>query len=585
MGSLPQLSKDSSVAEVQAFLSGYTNLKPETLDCLRCNDIDGDMLLSFTDKILIENFSKDINYAQRQALMKIIEKFGNPAPPPADNLTTEEGASVTSIVVTDDSDDLGVRELGGYIDDNGILCCNSTNEAIMFDIHPCISSSIIKKRKKRESDVASKSKASKVDAYSVEPMDVLGILNDTEAGKKVRNFIKEKGGLDVSHQTSLLNILFRHVTVGRESPLKYYPESQVKISMAKGITKDFPELADEGDCPWASWLRIVKTKFETVQSKLPPEKKKNSKRVSSDKSSKAKGKAGPSSAGAKITTSDSQIEPDDITNSKKSWMRDAVPTSRNKDEISRALHATYQGRRNWILNERPTCTDILEEYPHLASYEGEMISEEFSRIEPLEVDIVPRFKKIANYIVKHCSLVKPDMFTEVNALFDIEELQALVLLPKLLTLTLNSKTAPQDHLEHFKLFKESIQKFPSSALLQIVPEGTDVESYDSVETRKDIPSPMFPFLLWTTKDRLSGKMYLKIDKKTFLVGSVDNVNAGEIVIKAIALAMKAHFVFNLAYHPYMRAVFNYFECLAGINQNPLVTVSKLNAAVRALVQK
>lgn len=41
------------------------------------NEIDGGLLLNLTDRILIENFSKEINYAQRRALITIIENLQN----------------------------------------------------------------------------------------------------------------------------------------------------------------------------------------------------------------------------------------------------------------------------------------------------------------------------------------------------------------------------------------------------------------------------------------------------------------------------------------------------------------------------
>lgn len=116
-------------------------------------------------------------------------------------------------------------------------------------------------------------------------------------------------------------------------------------------------------------------------------------------------------------------------------------------------------------------------------------------------------------------------------------------------------------------------------------EGTDVENYESLESLTDTPVPIFPFLLWTTNDRDTGKLYLKIDRKSFLVGTLAaNCDKGAIVLQAFSLAMKAHYVFNLTYHPYLRAVFNYFECLSGLNEAPLGSVSKLNAALRALSQ-
>lgn len=50
-----------------------------------------------------------------------------------------------------------------------------------------------------------------------------------------------------------------------------------------------------------------------------------------------------------------------------------MPNKVNKSVISAALEATYDVRRKWIKASKPTCTDILMEYKHLGSYEGDMV--------------------------------------------------------------------------------------------------------------------------------------------------------------------------------------------------------------------
>jgi len=57
----------------------------------------------------------------------------------------------------------------------------------------------------------------------------------------------------------------------------------------------------------------------------------------------------------------------------KSLLRDIMPTKANKCVISAALASSYSARRKWIKASKPTCTDILNEYKHLGSYEGDMV--------------------------------------------------------------------------------------------------------------------------------------------------------------------------------------------------------------------
>jgi len=53
-----------------------------------------------------------------------------------------------------------------------------------------------------------------------------------------------------------------------------------------------------------------------------------------------------------------------------------VPNRSHRAAIENALMKTLRNRRDWIMGpSSPTITDILQVYPHLIAYEGEMVSE------------------------------------------------------------------------------------------------------------------------------------------------------------------------------------------------------------------
>jgi len=86
--------------------------------------------------------------------------------------------------------------------------------------------------------------------------------------------------------------------------------------------------------------------------------------------------------------------------------------------------------------------------------------------------------------------------------------------------------------------------------------------------------------LWATNDFESGKIYLKIDKKIFLVGCCSGNK--DALVNAIGLAVKAQHVFNLEYHPYLKSFYEYIEYLLGVKPLPSNSVLKFISAIRQL---
>lgn len=90
-------------------------------------------------------------------------------------------------------------------------------------------------------------------------------------------------------------------------------------------------------------------------------------------------------------------------------------------------------------------------------------------------------------------------------------------------------------------------------------------------------------MLWSTSDKKSGNLYLKIDRKTIRVAAFDSSKSLENpVLKAVSVAVKAAHVFNLEYHPQLRFVFNFLEYLMCLNVTTATSVSTFVAALREL---
>ncbi|KAK3911679.1 Dihydroorotate dehydrogenase (quinone), mitochondrial [Frankliniella fusca] len=416
----------------------------------------------------------------------------------------------------------------------------------------------------------------------VEPLDVLAILNNVKNGQAIVAKIRESKFIEKKQQQDLMHLLHSHVLVG-SSPQKYYPHRETKISVAKGIVQAFPELKDQDTAetrPWASWLRKFEVKCETVRAALPHEKKRPRLQVSAvSKTNNSAAKCSASSVNLPGPSRDKEVS--SLAETMRNWMKQTIPTRANRPEIEMALASTYEERRAWINSTFPTCTEVLHKYHLLSSYKGDMISAEFSRMKQHQ-NFEEKFVEMAPYIWSHyVKRQKPDCpnVTLAENMFPDICVRALMILPRLLSPVLSVKAIGQEAVNHIKNKKNQLQQIPCAALIQIVPEGTDIESYVSEEyTGESIP--VHPFLLWATNDRKSGEVYLKIDRQSLHVASFDTTTNNPI-IRAAGTLVKASYVFNLKYHPYLRHFFQYIECVLGIGKATFLNVKDLNNALRA----
>ena len=55
-------------------------------------------------------------------------------------------------------------------------------------------------------------------------------------------------------------------------------------------------------------------------------------------------------------------------------MKFKVPSKTNKSAISECMNITMKNRRKWILENLPTIDEIFDQFPRLADYSGQMVS-------------------------------------------------------------------------------------------------------------------------------------------------------------------------------------------------------------------
>lgn len=61
-------------------------------------------------------------------------------------------------------------------------------------------------------------------------------------------------------------------------------------------------------------------------------------------------------------------------------MKYKMPYKANKSSISECMRVTMKNRRKWILENFPTIDEIFQQFPRLADYSGEMVSNVLSLI-------------------------------------------------------------------------------------------------------------------------------------------------------------------------------------------------------------
>ncbi|KAK3932994.1 Histone-lysine N-methyltransferase PRDM9 [Frankliniella fusca] len=210
--------------------------------------------------------------------------------------------------------------------------------------------------------------------------DIDDILSKLK-GKPIRELeseLKKDSYLAPKHIKLLVRTLVLHLFCDREGNYKRDITAQQKEGLAASIVQRCPFLKDNSDNSKWTWWRVYDRKLNrgripnvisNLQRKLDPEDKLTNV-VPSHSGSCA-------NTSEEESTSASSSSIDDF-----SWLGLLVPSAGEHKQILSGMNQSFPARKTWIFSKQPTIHDILEKFPHLVSYNGELIEEEFKLLHP-----------------------------------------------------------------------------------------------------------------------------------------------------------------------------------------------------------
>ncbi|XP_052127925.1 uncharacterized protein LOC127750377 isoform X2 [Frankliniella occidentalis] len=557
-----------TIDELKDYLQTLNRLKPQTLQNLQDEEVDGEAFLLINEANLQKNFS-DIKAGERFKVLQLVEEFKRALPQSNDE---QSSSSQLDDSASSSFDPLPVEIV--FVESNE---CTA----------PMVSTSV---RKTVESPPPSETPST---SAVEQVMDVKDILMQSAEGFRVVENIQKNRWPDDRHRKKMISILTDyHVKSTGANRDSYYPNPIDKLMMAKGIIRDFPTLADngngEGYLAWydpSSCKGFLGKKFEYLREKhlKPTEKRKIPK-------DKKKSHASSTTSSTMLSDHDNEDSPSKRSKTDENYddmvkkLSRMEATSGSKNIISSLMEGTFSERHKWM-NQRPkpSGAQILTKFIHFKSYGGLMITEEFQRLHPKAVAF--DLTDIVNAVLQHSKSTKKKLYEDSSCLQN-DSLHALQLIFDILPSVpvKRSKEMPVTTEETNNKFW--IASKPCAALVQIVPAGTDVQGYQNklqpIKPPSDSNSKQLmsaPFMLWLTDDQLTGEIYILIDGH-FIHVDVDPLS--DPFPKAFDVFLKLFHVLAVHYHPQLKFFFNFFEFVYGLNNKPIPSVRALVGALRTI---
>ncbi|KFM70716.1 hypothetical protein X975_01333, partial [Stegodyphus mimosarum] len=209
-----------------------------------------------------------------------------------------------------------------------------------------------------------------------------------------------------------------------------YPSAECKERTAEAIVNAFPLLKSkkfphgyESFYNKTTGTGFIEYRLKTIRKSLSPLQRMRFPKKKLARNSKVSKR--------QITIKTELLTKEDLEE-KIMWMRLKNPTERNKRAISDVLSETMADRQAEIKDSAMSIADILERYPRLQDYRGDMIDAEFLRMHPTSDTFLGKFSSFyVPRILKYVETRRPDLLVPTVANFS-DDLKALVLLPELL---------------------------------------------------------------------------------------------------------------------------------------------------------
>ncbi|KAK3920434.1 Venom phosphodiesterase 2 [Frankliniella fusca] len=370
--------------------------------------------------------------------------------------------------------------------------------------------------------------------------DVMKILEDKlepdnlKTCPALRN-LKKHGFLTVKAERKLIiRTLTRHLySLHSRNPSELGTDE--KEGMAKSFVKAFPKYCgvhDDSNLPWdAVYCKNANTGWIVNASR------------SIQKNNRTRKSRKKSETSVPETDNDQDYDSDEVHT-----LALLVPGREEKAEIESGMRHTFQ-RRNASRKRNDNISSILSEFPHLKSYDGEMLKLEFRLMRPNATDMCRMFLGLQPKILQ---LPTQHPF---NLGFVDDTMTALVILSQNLPHDIPSRAEKDVH--------RGVWANPGD-IIQAIGTNEDLEVFIA-ERRTELQRPVQPYIIGV-KSVITSKF-----TKFFIVLDNETVQLGQCqTIKALDHLFMCYYIFNTSYPFGWRNTFHFLStCFYKVFEDPV----------------
>ncbi|XP_034255509.1 uncharacterized protein LOC117653748 isoform X2 [Thrips palmi] len=355
--------------------------------------------------------------------------------------------------------------------------------------------------------------------------DIDDIISKLKGNKQMRGLqdeLNKDGPLSSVNLKLLVRTLVLKLFCDKEGNYKRDTTAQQKEGLAASLILRCPFLKDDSDPTKWTWWRVYDRKMNRgripnvishLQRKQDDEDKPPRNVVPSTSGS------GDTAQGENAGSSSSAQSIDDF-----SWLGLLVPSAGEHKQILLGMNQSFPARKSWILSDGPTIHDVLEKFPHLVSYNGELIEEEFKLLYP-KINHLALLQSFPPFISK---LKSQETLPSLPENLSDDVLQGCLWL---------AEKMPWQNLKRFGKGKRG--KLDLQDLVHIIPSGVNVREAIE-ERRRTSQGPVQPYLICLIPDRSISKMFAVVDNKTVEIKTSS-------FVKGLDIIFKIYHVFNVNY--------------------------------------
>ncbi|KAK3917324.1 Nitrate reductase [Frankliniella fusca] len=361
-------------------------------------------------------------------------------------------------------------------------------------------------------------------------------LNDDEALNPVIATLNSEGILFGKNLSEVLDYLVNHLYEMASDPNNVTAE--LREAMAVSLVACFPKFGQpmgEDSNPW-SWLYNRKHNTGKLANIVAHRQTKQKSRLRGGGTREKKKPPQVKERAPKL----SAIHEMQLSVEAR-FLRALLNVDTSRKDIELGMKNTFMERRKIIESQDYTNCAVIDAWPHLKSFRGEMIDLEFGLLHPEQSkNLIKNFHTIVLPLLKLAE--NKEKFPSVQFYSDVT-LQAMIVLSQFLP-------KPKRCYD----YETSMNPIPDiNDFLQIVPVGSNVQ-YEINEKRTKSKHPIQPYLLGVGTEK-------KIESIILVLGDSQSVQLppGVQVLKAIDLLVKAHYVLNTHYVLGWKNVYRFLE--------------------------